>query len=48
MKLYCFREWNKKNHDIELTEWETDEVLFKEELNLGDDYFVQRSDRENG
>lgn len=32
MKLYCFREWNNKNRTIELTEWETDEVLFKEEF----------------
>lgn len=32
MKLYCFREWNSKNPAIELTEWDTNEVLFKEEF----------------
>ena len=32
MKLYNFGKWNKEKHAIQLTEWETDEILFKKQF----------------
>jgi len=32
LKLHTFSEWNEDNRTIQLTDWETDEVLFKKEV----------------
>lgn len=32
VKLYRFDEWNNKNRTIKLVEWESDEIIFKEEF----------------
>jgi FkbM family methyltransferase len=32
LKLYNFGEWNRDKHTVQLTEWERDEVVFKNEI----------------